>query len=72
MREVEYCGQGYFGGVNFCVPKDIKKGFFHGFFSEGNSTEGLETYALIENEDGTVSCIGSQRIRFTSPPTEKN
>jgi hypothetical protein len=67
MRKVDYCGIGFFGGEGANQPFDIQTGFFHGFFSEGNNSEGISTYALVEKRDGTVSCVESHKIRFTEP-----
>jgi len=40
------------------------KGFFHGFFTYGSESEGIECMATVEFESGDVITIGAECIKF--------
>jgi len=46
------------------VKGQIVKGFFHGFFQEGNVSEGLVVFALIELENGKMYKSLQEKLKF--------
>lgn len=39
-------------------------GYFHGFFSEGSTDDGIGTYAVIELENGKIDQFDAFKIKF--------
>ena len=73
MRKIEYCEKGYFNHIGENnKPQEIKRGIFHGFWSEGSNEDGIEAYALIELPDGTMYYRDPRQIRFLEPPEPRD
>ena len=68
MRKIEYCESGFYGREGSLEPKGFKQGVFHKFAVEGSESEGLECYAVVEIEDGTVRTVSTARIKFLDKP----
>lgn len=68
MRPVEYCEKGFYGRTGNQAPVGIGTGMFHGFYSEGDLEGGIECYALVECDDGTVKMMATTRIKFIASP----
>lgn len=50
--------------VHTSTSKDVLQGWFHGWAQCGNQEEGLEKYALIEDDTGLIHEVATHRIRF--------
>jgi len=65
LRKVEFCEKGYYtSSYPDQKPGDINNGFFHGFFSEGDNENGIETYAIVEDNEGIVHTVSTAQMKF--------
>ncbi len=71
MRRVEFCKKGWFGGIDHTAPFEIQKGYFHGFYQDGDFESGVECFGLIETDDGILHERPPARIRFLDKPKKK-
>ena len=70
MRKVEFCKTGFYGGTMVSTPSEFSTGLFHGFFTEGNINDGVNTWAAIEKDDGTMSFVAWHKIKFLDKQEE--
>lgn len=59
--------------ITFKTQGKEHKGHFHCYTQEGNTTDGIGLYALVEYENGEMNYVDAQDIKFTDrEPKESN